>query len=152
MNNKILRRFVSLQKRRRKLEGALSNINEKIKNLKPVVLLSLNKAEVASITISGMTLYTSQTAWTKIPDDMNREEVIQRLKEIGLGHYVKENFSDKSLSVYIREEAASAGILLLEDCPHLSSLEGRGIELPPELKRLSFLGISIKYDVGTRLS
>jgi hypothetical protein len=151
VNNKLLRQYVSLQKKKRLLQERLDTVNKDIGRIESNVWLTLNKAGVDTITVNGMSLSPKLESWVKLPPELAKSEIALALKHAGLSHYVGENFNSSKLSAYIREEAENHNISL-EDCEHLSDLEERGIKLPKSLQAVNFLGISTKIKVNTRLS
>ncbi len=163
MNNRILKRYVALEKKRRDLDKQLKETKKSIEELDASVLEQLRKAEVQSLNIDGMTLYIRRELWVKIPaqnPEAPRNEQIPE-KEAAISalaenpetaEYVNETFNSQSVSAFLREIEASHDIVL-ESCNRLSDLEAKGVQLPEALQPIKHaLGVSEVYKVGSRLS
>ena len=148
MDNKLIKRYVSLQKRRRKAEDALQSVRNKIEEIKPFVVQQFAKAGLDQINMDGMTVYIKRQLWVKVVD---RQAAVDALKAAGMSDYIGENFNSNSLSAFIREiEVTSAG-LQLSDCNTLAELERQGVVLPPELIPLKdAVGVSEVIEPATR--
>lgn len=147
MDNRLMKRYVSLEKRRRKLEDALDILIKKLTEIVPFVREQMSRAGLKQLKLDGLTISLRRQLWVKVLD---RAAAVAALKASGMADYVAENFNSNSLSAFIREIEQTSGIHLGQ-CNYLMELEEQGIVLPPELQPLKMVvGLSEKIEPTTR--
>ncbi len=151
MDNRLLKRYVSLEKRRRRLEAELRTLKVSLEDLQEPVLVSMNKANMSSLHLNGLTVYIERKIWLRIPQG-GQLAAVAALKSAGMTEYVEEKFNSNSISAYLRE-AESNHELSFSTCERLADLEPQGMVLPEELAELKHsLGVSEVFKVKARLS
>ncbi len=131
-----LRRFIRLEKKRRKLKAELDEVKADLDSLEPVALRYMERNKMQKATIDGVTAYIKRELWAKRPSDVTPEQLCQGLKACGKEEFVKEGANMQTLSGWIRE--------LDQEKP---SPEDE-LELPSEM--LGLLEVSETFRVRTR--
>lgn len=131
MNTEELKRFVSLEERRRQLEAEIDTIKAEAAELEGVLLPQFEQGGFEKVSIDGRTVYVERKLWAKAKDG-DKTAVCQALKRARLGDYVEETFNTNSLSAYVRE------------------LDREGRPLPPSLREV--LEVSEIFKLRTRRS
>jgi hypothetical protein len=150
LDNRIMKRYVSLDKRRRKLDAELKTVKTQLQELEPTVLEQMTKAETKKLSINGVLLYIKRQIWAKALE--NKQDTIAAIKE-HMPEYIGENYNSNSLSAWLREVEDTMGDVKLISCATLAELEAQGIQLPAPLIPLKHaLGVSEVFSVETRLS
>lgn len=150
MDNKIIKRFVSLDKRRRKLDAELKTVKTELTELEPTVREQMTKAGMQKLSVNGVLLYIKRQIWAKALED--KQATIAAIKEC-MPEYIGENYNSNSLSAWLREVEDTMGDIKLSSCATLAELEQQGIELPEQIAPLKHaLGVSEVFSVETRLS
>lgn len=107
--HKAFTEFVHLTLRKRELASETRLVEGRLRMLEPQVLSYFGQGGYQRIKIEGYTLSPHREPWVYPATHANAEQVIEALKACGLGHYVKEAYSTKSLTTYIRELEEAAG-------------------------------------------
>jgi hypothetical protein len=117
--------LVRLTIRKRELAAETRAVEARLRLLEPQVLSYFGEGGYQKIKIEGYTLSPHREPWIYPAAHATDEQVIEALKECGLAHYVKEVYSTKSLTTYVRQLEENAG-----------SIENTLSMLPPELAKV----------------
>lgn len=131
MNTDELKRFVSLEERRRQLEAEIDTIKAEASELEGRLLPQFEQAGMERVSIDGRTVYIERKLWAKAKEG-DKPAVCKALKRCRLGDYVEETFNTNSLSAYVRE------------------LDREGRKMPPSLAAV--LEVSEVFKLRTRRS
>lgn len=107
MDSERLRKWVKLDKLKKRLEAKLEETKEIMSKLQDPLINAMIEAGIASIKIDQRNVGITSRIWAKIlieiETDEDREKVIQAIKNAGLKNLVKEGYNYLSLSSYISE-------------------------------------------------
>lgn len=165
MDNRLLKRFVSLDKRRRKLDVELKDTKKKLEELEPTVRENLVKSGTDRIAIDGLLLYIKRTIWVKALEGAEgKQATIAALKAV-LPQYISDNYNSNSVTAWLREvEQALPNGVKFASCATLAELEAQGVDVKAALEAQGItepeaidtiktaLGVSEVFSVETRLS
>jgi hypothetical protein len=84
------------------------------------------------MSVDGTTVYLQRNLWAQVDQAFSKEDVIGRLRESGLDHFVRDSYSTQTLSAWLRD------------------LESEGDTLPPALEGV--IRPFEKYQLRTRRS
>ena len=102
MNTEELKRFISLEERRRQLETEIDTVKAEAAQLEQLLLPEFERSGVEKVSMDGRTVYLERKLWAKAKDG-NKAAVCKALKRAHLGDFVEETFNTNSLSAYVRE-------------------------------------------------
>jgi hypothetical protein len=121
------RRFIRLHALKRELNAQLREIEPQLRALEPVLLGYLGENGYEMIKIDGFTLSPRREPWIYPQNGISRASVCEALKLSGLGRFVNEGYSTRSLTAYVRELEQHHALVAGSDPATLREL------LPPPL-------------------
>ena len=125
-----VRRFVKLEKQRRKIEDALKKIKADIEAVHGPSLEYFQSKGIQRQTIDGLTVHLRRELWASKLAAVTHSEACDALKEAGLGDFTGERINNQGLSAYVRE------------------LDSQDQELPATLEGI--IKVSEVFKLGTR--
>ena len=113
-------KFTRLTVRKRELAIETKEVESQLRALEPTLLNYLNATTYQKVKVEGYTLSPHRDPWVYPAAHASPERVIEALKVCGLGHYVRESYSTRSLTTYVRDLEEAAGTLedTLKLLPH----------------------------------
>lgn len=132
MDTARLREYARLRRAQKDREAEAAAIKAEADVMEQELLEAFAEDSIQSMNIDNTTIYLSRTLWAKVEDGVATEEVIETLRDAGLGHFVKEGYNSTTLSAWMRD------------------LEREGQPLPDELAGV--LGTYEKFQLKTRRS
>lgn len=99
-----VRELIRLRERKSELNGKLSDVEDRLKKLTPILLDEFAQAGVQRITVDGKTIYHSRRVWVGRADGVDLEEFMDVLREEGLGDLVKASVNSQTISAWYREQ------------------------------------------------
>lgn len=127
---KAFRRFVELYVEMKEINERKRRIQPELLALKPVLLAHMAQSGVPLLRVDGFTLSPKRVPWVYPQSGVSRQVVIETLKLCGLGRFVTESFSTRTLTAYVKELEEAHHILAGTDPEALSKL------LPAPLSRV----------------
>jgi hypothetical protein len=97
------RHFVQLTLEKRELAARLKEVENELRSLEPQLLQYLGEGGYQSVQLEGYRLAPYRDPWVYPAEGVTREEVCSALERAGWGHFVKPNYSTRSLTTYVRE-------------------------------------------------
>lgn len=97
------RRFARLSELKRELNAQLREIEPQLRALEPVLLGYLGQNGYQLVKIEGFTMSAKREPWVYPQNGISRASVCEALKLSGLGRFVQEGFSTRSLTKWVRE-------------------------------------------------
>lgn len=125
-----VREYIRLRREQKQREAAAAAVKEEADLLEQTLLEDFATDSVQNMSIDGTTVYLSRQLWARVQDGVDKQQVIDGLRETGLGHFVTESFNTLTLSSWVRD------------------LEREDEELPDELKDL--ITTTEKFALKTR--
>lgn len=98
-----LRRFVTLEKQRRELEGELKVIAEERSMLEAQLLKEFEKAGMSSTKIDGLNVRVERMLFATVLKGFTKMDVCKALKRSRLGSLVQNTYQPGQLAAYVRE-------------------------------------------------
>jgi len=95
--------FAKLTARKRELASEIKEIDTTLKAMEPQLLTFLGEGGYQAVSVEGFTLSPHREPWVGPGPGQTRASVCQALKAAGLAHYVREDFSTRSLTTFIKE-------------------------------------------------
>jgi hypothetical protein len=102
-------RYAHLVIRKRELASETKEIERQLRTLEPGVLSYLCEGGFEKVKVEGYTLSPHREPWVYPAAHATEEQVIQALKACGMAQYVRESYSTKSLTTYVRQLEEAAG-------------------------------------------
>lgn len=100
----LLTQFKTLQLRKKQAEADVDSINRQIGIVKGKLMDKFEKEGQTSSKLStGETIYIHSQYWAKLKEGVTKENVLDTLRSIGLGHIISETYNSNTLSAHIRE-------------------------------------------------
>ena len=115
MRIELLHQMKELLETKRKLQAEQRRVQDKINEVQPMALQEMADAGIQNMNINGKTIYLQRTVRPKIAEGWTRQEVVQSLKDHGLGDFLKEDFNMNSLGAYLRELTQDSDNVQLPD-------------------------------------
>jgi len=103
--------FVRLTLRKREIAAEARELDSRLRALEPQVLAYLGEGGYQRLKIEGYTLSPHRDPWVSRAPGFSDQDVIQALRASDLGQYVKEVYSVKSLTSYLRDLEEAAGTI-----------------------------------------
>jgi len=104
LNVKLLKEFAKIDTEISDMELKLKMLKKRKAEIDPVLQEQFASAGIQNINVDGRTVYISTKIWAKKEDGVTDADVVEALKQAGLGDsYVAEKFNHQSLSALIRE-------------------------------------------------
>lgn len=126
-------KYARLVIQKRQLAAETKDVDRQLRALEPVVLSHLCEGGFEKVKVEGYTLSPHREPWVYPAAHATEDQVIAALKACGLGHYVKESYSTKSLTTFVRQLEEAAGTT--ENSLELLPAElARVIELKPTFR------------------
>lgn len=97
------RKFALLTARKKQLNALLKEIEPQLKALEPILLGYFGENGYEMVKIEGFTMSPKREPWIYPIAGLTRQTVCEALKICGLGRFVKENYSTRSITAYVRE-------------------------------------------------
>ena len=132
-----LKRFVALDKRKRRLEEELKSVKAELEDLRPAVLDYFRTSGTQKQTLDGVTVYLHRQLWAGREEGVDGTKAAAALTLADLGYLVEPKFNTQSLSAFFREQEQ-----LRDDLVDPADL------LPPVLRGI--IKLSETFDVRTR--
>lgn len=132
MDMEKVRTYIRLRRQQRQREAEASAVKEEADLIEQELLEEFARDSVQNMNVDGTTVYLHRQLWCRVEDGVEKDQVIEGLREAGLGHFVTETFSTQTISSWMRD------------------LEREGEDLPDELTGL--LGTTEKFAIKTRRS
>jgi len=107
MNTQQLRRFVSLETKKKDLDTELKTVKQQLAELEEALVPQFIEDGVQRMTVDGRTIALARNVYASPLND--RSEVAAALKASELGQYVAENYNSNSLAAFVREVARDIG-------------------------------------------
>ncbi len=101
MDTEAIRRFVSLEQRKKELDAALKEAAKDLAEAREAAIEALLAAGLDAAEVDGRRVALSQKASARPVDD--RETVIAALKASPISGYVAEDYNTKSLDAFVTE-------------------------------------------------
>jgi len=98
-----LKRYVELEKERRRLEQLLGGVRESIDALMPVMTESFAANGLDNMRLDGLTIYKRAVRYVTKRTGISTQEVCERLERAGLGYMVAPAYNANSLKSCILE-------------------------------------------------
>jgi len=104
LNVELLKEFAKIDTEISDMELKLKMLKKRKAEIDPVLQEQFASAGIQNINVDGRTVYISTKIWAKKEDGVTDADVVEALKQAGLGDsYVAEKFNHQSLSALIRE-------------------------------------------------
>jgi hypothetical protein len=145
MNTELVREWMALDERKRKLKAELEEVEELIAQKIDGVTDEFINSGVNKIRLDGRTVYVACDRWPKVISD--KAALMAAMKEIGLGDFVKEDFNQQSMRGVINEWVNTRMAELTEEERAVFDVNSA---IPEALRET--LGISEKYSIKSRKS
>jgi hypothetical protein len=97
------RKFARLTALKKDLNAKLREIEPQLRALEPVLLGYLGQNGIEKIQVDGFSMAPAREPWIYAMTGISRRTVCEALKLSGLGRFVTENYSTRSLTAYVRE-------------------------------------------------
>lgn len=104
LDMKALRLFTSLEKTKKGLESELKSTKDELSRLESQLLPQFEAGGMQNATVNGRVVYVHSQLWAGVAEGHTREELVEALKDHGMGDMVKENFNTQTLSAWLREK------------------------------------------------
>jgi hypothetical protein len=104
-------KFVRLTVRKRELADETKEVEKQLRALEPSLLSYLGEGGYEKVKVEGYTLSPHREPWVYPAEHATKDTVIAALKACGLGHYVHEDYSTRSLTKYVRDLEEAAGTI-----------------------------------------
>ena len=105
MDMNLAKRFAALILRKRNSEDELRAVKSEIASLEPLLLEEMRNNQMERLHMADTTLYMHRMLVTKPKGD--RQQVVERLRQCGLGDLLTENYNSNTLSAWVREHLAN---------------------------------------------
>lgn len=129
----MVKRYIALRDRQKELDGQASSVKEEADALEQLLLDHFAEQSIDSMRVDGRTVYLRRQVWAKVPDGVDKAQIVSAFREAGLDHMVTPpSFNSNTVSSWMRD------------------LEREGEALPPPLNGL--LESSEVYNVRVRRS
>jgi hypothetical protein len=115
-------RFARLTARKRHLNAELREIEPQLKALQPVLLGFLGEGAFQLVQVEGFTMSPVRDPWVYPRSGVDRQTVCEALKLSGLGRMVKEGYSTRTLTAYVKELEMHAELVAGADPDALAHL------------------------------
>jgi hypothetical protein len=122
-----IQRFVQHTIRKRELNDELRALEPQLRALESMILAIFSQNGYQMLKIEGFTLSPKREPWVYPLTGVGRQTVCEALKLSGLGRFVKEGYSTRSLTAYIRELEAHHELVTGSDPEALAQLLPRAL-------------------------
>lgn len=98
-----VREYMRLRNEQRRREAEAGEAKEQADNIEQELLEQFAEDGVQNLTVDGQTVYLQRTVFAMVDGAYTREQVIERLRQADLGHFVRDGYNHQTLSAWIRE-------------------------------------------------
>ena len=118
-----VREYIRLRRAQKDRQAEADSAKEEADLIEQQLLEEFAEDGVQNMSVDGNTIYLQRQLWAQVDNAYSKEEVIDRLRQSGLDHFVRDNYSTQTISSWLRELEAEE-----ESLP--PALEGviRGVE------------------------
>lgn len=95
--------YVRLRRRQKELDAELDGVRREADQLEQALLESFSLEGLDRMTVDSTTVYLHRQLWAKAADTTTRQNLLESLKSVGLGHFVHETVNFQTLSSYVRD-------------------------------------------------
>jgi hypothetical protein len=95
--------YAQLTTEKRDLKARLEEVEDELKMLESTLLSYLGQEGYEMVRVAGFTFSPKRDPWVRPLEGITRQRVCDALKESGLGEFVTENYSTRTLTKYVRE-------------------------------------------------
>jgi hypothetical protein len=143
MNEKPLKEYVCLEKRKKDLDAELKGVRADLDRMEPVVIDEMVRAGFAEVEVDGRTLKIKPAVYCSPAED--RWAVVDALRQAGLDQFIPQNYNDAQLRSFVKETAADV-LARAEEAGRAATAEEIAAALPDPL------GSALKVYLGHELS
>lgn len=98
-----LAEYAELQNRKRKHDGELEAIAERLKELEEPLLNDMAEAGIQNVNVAGLTIYKKTDFYVSKRGEVPTAAIVETMRQHGLGYLVSEGYNANSLKSVIRE-------------------------------------------------
>jgi len=117
MDMERIREYIRLRRLQKEREAEAETIKDQADQIEQQLLEEFAVAGVQNMSVDGTTVYLQRQVWAQVDQAYTKEEVIDRLRQSSLDHFVRESYNTNTLSSWLRD-------LEREDEPLPPALDG----------------------------
>ncbi len=98
-----IREYIRLRRTQREREAESAAVKEEADAIEQVLLEEFAVDGVQNMNVDGTTVYLQRMLWAQVDNAYDSGQVIERLRDAGLDHFVREGYSTQTLSSWLRD-------------------------------------------------
>jgi len=98
-----VREYVRLRRRQAEADAQAAAVKQQADELEQRLLEEFAQDGVQNMNVEGTTVYVHRSLNASVDPAYEREQVIERLRDAGLDHFVRDSYNSQTLSAWFRD-------------------------------------------------